>query len=290
MGWKETDKRLIRRGELILDIGSLKNNEEELKNMNKHKRGPHFKLANSYITLLATVRYLYQMPYRQLQGFTHTLHGLVPALPPGDYSGLRKRILRLDLSPYRHLQESDEPVAISLDSTGVKVHKAGGWVERVHGKKSRYVKLHFAVNTETHEVVAMEVSTDDAHDVKAFPGLIEGAEKRVRVAKVFGDGAYDSGDVYDLLEAKGVEAVVKPRRNSRLDTRSPARRRAVELYRRLGYRDWAKSTGYGRRWAVETVYSTFKRVFGEGCMARGLVNIASELAGKVGVYNMLVNM
>jgi hypothetical protein len=89
------------------------------------------------------------MPYRQLQGFTHTLHGLVPALPPGDYSGLRKRILRLDLSPYRHLQESDEPVAISLDSTGVKVHKAGGWVERVHGKKSRYVKLHFAVNTET---------------------------------------------------------------------------------------------------------------------------------------------
>ncbi len=112
----------------------------------------------------------------------------------------------------------------------------------------------------------------------------------MRVAKVFGDGAYDSGDVYDLLEAKGVEAVVKPRRNSRLDTRSPARRRAVELYRRLGYRDWAKSTGYGRRWVVETAYSTFKRVFGEGCMARGLVNTASELAGKVGVYNMLVNM
>jgi hypothetical protein len=64
----------------------------------------------------------------------------------------------------------------------------------------------------------------------------------------------------------------------------------VELYRRLGNRDWAKSTGYGRRWAVETAYSTFKQVFGEGCMARSLVNIASELAGKVGIYNMLVNM
>ena len=48
---------------------------------------------------------------------------------------------------------------------GIKVHRAGGWMERIHGKK-RYVKLHFAVNTETREVVAMEVSTDDTHDSK----------------------------------------------------------------------------------------------------------------------------
>ena len=64
----------------------------------------------------------------------------------------------------------------------------------------------------------------------------------------------------------------------------------MELYRRLGYRDLAKSTGCGRRWAVETAYSTFKRVFGEGRMARGLMNIACELAAKVDVYNILLNM
>jgi len=28
----------------------------------------------------------------------------------------------------------------------------------------RYVKLHFAVRVDTHEVVSMEVTTDDAHD------------------------------------------------------------------------------------------------------------------------------
>ena len=39
----------------------------------------------------------------------------------------------------------------------------------------------------------MEVSTDDVHDVKALPGLVEGAERNVRVAKVIGDSAYDSG-------------------------------------------------------------------------------------------------
>jgi hypothetical protein len=49
-------------------------------------------------------------------------------------------------------------------------------------------------------------------------------------------------------------------------------------------------TGYGRRWAVETVYSTFKRLFGECSLARSFENIARELEGKVALYNMLVNM
>jgi hypothetical protein len=73
-----------------------------------------------------------------------------------------------------HLSESSGPITIALDSTGVKVEKAGGWVERKHGKKKRYVKLHFAVNTMTHEVMSMEVSTDDVHDSKVAASLVEG--------------------------------------------------------------------------------------------------------------------
>jgi hypothetical protein len=151
------------------------------------------------------------------------------------------------------------------------------------------VKLHFAVNTVTHEVVSMEVTTDDEHDVKALPGLVE-EEGNVRVARLYGDGAYDSGDVYRFLETRGIEPVIKPRRNSRLDVGPPSRRRAVDQVRCLGYDGWARLTGYGRRWAVETAYSTFKRLFGEHSLARSFENIALELAGKVALYNMMVNM
>ena len=133
MDWKETDERLIRRGELILDLESLKNHEKELKNMNKGRPGPRYRLANSIIQLLAAIRYLYQMPYRQLEGFTHSLHTLVPALPTGDYSGLRIRILSQPVGPYRGLRETNEPVSIAVDSTGISVQKAGGWVERKYG-------------------------------------------------------------------------------------------------------------------------------------------------------------
>ena len=110
------------------------------------------------------------------------------------------------------------------------------------------------------------------------------------MARLYGDGAYDSGDVYRLLEGRVIEPVIKPRRNARVDTGPPARRRAVSQIRELGYDAWAKLTGYGRRWAVETAYSTFKRLFGEHSLARSFENIARELAGKVALYNMLVNM
>jgi len=289
MTWKEIDEKLIKRGELTLDLDFLEHHQQELEAANQSKNGRPYQMAASYIQLLAAARYLYQMPIRQLEGFTRTLHRLVPALPTGDYSGLRRRILSLPVDPYRGLKETEEPVSIAVDSTGIKVQKAGGWIERKHGKKKRYVKLHFAVNVESKEVVAMEVSTDDMHDVKALPGLVEEAEGNVRVARVYGDGAYDSGEVYGLLEARGIEPVVKPRRNSRLDAGSPLRRRVVDQVRCLGYDGWARLTGYGRRWAVETAYSTFKRLFGEHSLARSFENIARELVGKVALYNVLVN-
>jgi hypothetical protein len=290
MGWKETDERLIRRGELILDVESLKNHREELRAMNAGRRGRPYTLSNSYVQLLSAVRYLYSMPYRQLEGFTRTLNRLLPDLATGDYSGLRKRILSLPVDPYRGLRDTSEPITIAVDSTGISVHKAGGWVERVHGKKRRYVKLHFAVNTATHEVVSMEVGTDDAHDVEALPGLLEESGRNVRVSRLIGDGAYDSGRVYGLLDERGVEAVIKPRRNARADTGPPSRRMAVERYRELGHGAWARLTGYGKRWAVETAYSTFKGLFGEHSLARSLENVARELVGKVALYNSIVNM
>jgi len=38
-------------------------------------------------------------------------------------------------------------------------------VERVHG---RYIKIHFAVDVRMGEDVAMEVATDDMHDLRFF--------------------------------------------------------------------------------------------------------------------------
>jgi len=127
---------------------------------------------------------------------------------------------------------------------------------------------------------------DGQHRVEA----LKRAEERRSVSKVLGDGAYDSGDVFTMLEERGIGAVIKPRRKSRPDTPSPTRRRAVRQYVDLDHQAWARPKGYGRRWMVEIAFSTFKRLFGEHSLARSLENIAHELVAKVALYNMLVNM
>ncbi|RLC73554.1 MAG: IS5 family transposase [Chloroflexi bacterium] len=224
-----------------------------------------------------------------VRGLTRSLHRLVPQLRAGDYSGLRRRTLALNPDPYKPLRKTYKPITIAVDLTGVKVHRAGGWAERRHGKRKRYVKLHFAVEVESKEVVAMEVSTNDAHDVKALPGLVEEAEGHRRIAEALGDGVYDSGKAYEILEARGIEPVIKPRRNSRPDTPSPARR-VVQDFKDLGYEAWNREKGYSRRWAADTAFSTFKRLFGEHSLARTLENINKELTTKVALYNMLINL
>ena len=93
-----------------------------------------------------------------------------------------------------------------------------------------------------------------------------------------------------MLEARGIEAVIKPRRNSVSSTRSSTRERAAWEFLGLDYDGWAGEKGYGRRWAVETAFSTFKRLFGEHSLSRTMENIAHELVAKVALYNMLVNL
>jgi len=146
------------------------------------------------------------------------------------------------------------------------------------------------VDVETKEVLAMMVTTDGTHDSRAFPELLKKAERHGKVSKVYADGAFDSSQVYELLESKGIEAVIKPRRNSRLDTSSEPRRKAVIQYKRLGHRRWTKLKGYGKRWSVETAYSTLKRTFREFCMAKTMSNIEKEMMTKAYIYNTLINL
>jgi len=104
------------------------------------------------------------------------------------------------------------------------------------------------------------------------------------------DSSYDSSRTYEYLEARGIEAVVKPRSNSRADIGHHFRREAVKLFKELGRKAWAKLKHYGKRWIVETAFSTFKRLFGEYCLSKAPINIVKELMAKAYIYNMVVNM
>jgi hypothetical protein len=280
MCWRVVDEGLIGRGELLLSLGFLESYVLELSVLNCGKVGRPYRVACMYVVFLAVVRCLFGMPYRQLEGFTRALHRLIPRLPPIDYSWLRRRILRLDLRPYMSLRGYDGPVSIAVDSSGV----------RVYGGRKRYIKIHFAVDINTKEAISMDVTMDDVYDSEVLPRLLKDASMNRDVIEAFMDGAYDTGNSYILLRGMGVGPIIKPRANARTDRGPPERRISAAILKMFGERGWSRIMGYGRRWAVETALSTYKRPYGEHTMSRKIENIERELKTKAHIYNTLINM
>ena len=109
--------------------------------------------------------------------------------------------------------ERDEPLHLLIDSTGLKMYGEGEWLEEKHGKRSRrrWRKLHLAIDANSHDVVAVELTSDEVGDVTAVPDLLDQIDGSV--ASVTGDGAYDADVVYDEITHRHPEAdvIIPPR-------------------------------------------------------------------------------
>ena len=77
----------------------------------------------------------------------------------------------------------------------------------------------------------------------------EGAMKHIRdtmingikISKFYGDGAFDTNDLFTLVHAIGASPIIKIRKNASTDHHrgSKYRRKAVREYQNKGYRQWA---------------------------------------------------
>jgi hypothetical protein len=216
--WKRVDERLIKRGMLIMDLNFLRNYRDELVRMNRKKRGRPYRIAESYVIFLAVIRYLFSLGYRQLEGLTRSLERVFPILPAIDYSWIRRRIVWSGegLVSY-NLRSVNGPVVIVLDSTGVKVCRSGSWLERRCSRRRGYLKIHFAIDARTGEIVCFERTTDRVHDSEVAKRMVDRSMEAGNVITVIGDGAYDSIGFIRYLERKGIEPIIRPRRNARTD-------------------------------------------------------------------------
>jgi len=288
MDWSVYNDSLVRRGEILPDFSVLDGWDREVERMSAGRRGRPFTYPDSLIRLLASIRLLFYLPYRQLEGFARGLSKYVDGLAAPDYSTLNRRVNRLDLNLDDSLVMSDDPVYIALDSTGIKVHKSGDWIRRRFKVRKGYLKVHVAVNVETRQIVALEVTREYIHDGTRLKGLVEESSKRVDVKGVIGDGAYDSRRNFNLLDEMGMEPIIKVRRNAVKRLRGcPARRKAL-IMQRSDLVEWRRK--YGLRWIAESAFSWLKRVFGEYVTAKNLKNMIQETTMKALLYNLFIGM
>jgi hypothetical protein len=159
----------------------------------------------------------------------------------------------------------------------------------VISRRRGYLKMHFAIDARTGKIVYFERTTDRVHDSEAARRMVDRSMEAGNVIKVIGDGAYDSIGFIRYLERRGIEPIIRPRRNARTDRGPPSRRSAARMMRDYGYRAWSRIVGYGGRWMAETAISRFKALFGEHLLSRKPRWMDSELTIKALIYNMLLS-
>ena len=155
--WKQYNKALINRGSLTFWI-----DEEAFAEWNQNKqgkRGRPRRFSDLAITTALMVKRVFCMPLRALQGFIDSVFKLanVPLVCP-HYTCISRRAKEVEISFKTKTRGAIQHLAI--DATGLKVYGEGEWKVKKHGtdgKRRTWRKLHIAVDTSTHEIVAAEL-------------------------------------------------------------------------------------------------------------------------------------
>jgi len=278
----------VKRGEILLDLRILDRWDSELERMNARKEGGRYVYPEIFVKLLGYVHLLFHLPYRQTEGFLKALRRFDSRIEVPDYSTIDRRVNRLGVK----LDEEDygNDLVIAVDASGVKVSNRGDWMRRRWKVRRGYLKIHIAVDVKRKRILALEVTDEKVGDERMLQPLVEEASRKGKIAKAIGDGAYDTRSNFHYLAEKGIEPVIKVRRDASNRAGGCVPRKLVAQEYLHDPEAWKRRHGYGQRWMAETVFSSFKRTFGEYVSAKTMRNMANEIMLKASLYNLLIGL
>ena len=278
----------MRRGEILLDLRILDRWDSELERMNARKEGGRYVYPEIFVRLLGYVHLLFHLPYRQTEGFLKALRRFDSRIQVPDYSTIDRRVNRLNVK----LSEEDygDDIVLAVDASGIKVTNRDDWMRRKWKMRRGYLKIHIAVDVKRKKILALKVTDEKVGDGRMLQPLVEEASRKGKIAEAIGDGAYDTKSNFRYLDGNGIEPAIKVRRNasSRAGGCMPRKLAAQEYLR--DPEAWKRNHGYGRRWMVESAFSSLKRTFGEYVSAKSMRNMANEIMLKASLYNLFIGL
>lgn len=292
--WSEYNRALIQRGSLTVWFSEEAARAWEYSG--PRRPGGQVRYSDFAIETCLRLRLVYSLALRQTQGFVASLLTLLGLdLPVPDYSTLSRRHASLGVDLYATKQTDEAPDApeapeapqqVVIDSTGLKVYGEGEWKTRKHGKHTRrtWRKLHLGVDPESGQITATTLTPNSNHDSSQVKPLLEETrQSRGPIGSVTGDGAYDTWDTYDVIEAYHATPVIPPQKNAKIrqhgNSKEPplARDETLRAVRRRGRTRWKQESGYHRRSLAETAVWRFKRIVGRLLRTHTLANQKMEV-------------
>jgi len=290
--WRDYNASLVNRGDVTFWFSEEVVDSWEHENDEK-KNGRPFTYSDVAVETLLTIRELFRLPYRQTEGLGRALAKLMGAdIVIPHHTSLQKRAAKLGVAI--EISRAKGPIDVVVDSTGLKVFGEGEWKVRKHGagKRRSWMKLHLAVDPDSHTIVAHTLTDNGEHDADQVEPLLDRVD--AELDWFYGDGAYDQWKVYGLLKEKEIGAIIPPRKNAKIkrhgnSSEEPLERdESLRQIRRQGRKKWKESIGYHRRSLAETAMHRVKSAFGGRLKNREPPNQKTEVALRCKLLNRFV--
>jgi|SRR5215211_14834 len=292
--WSEYEKALVQRGSITFWMSE--DFEKTWLHTGEKQRGSQFDYSDQAILVMLTVKEVFPLSNRGVEGFVGSLFRIMEIdLPVPDHSTLSKRgkVLKVNLP-----KKTSQNLNIVMDSTGLKIYGEGEWKVRMHGvsKRRTWRKLHVGANPADGEIQAVILTKNSVSDDAAVEGLLEQIEQEI--VNFAADGAYDKRKVYDGLHAHSpdVKILIPPRKNARIwkhgNTKAERLKRDENLrsIRKQGRKEWKKDSGYHIRSLAETTMFRLKTLFGDQLSARLLETQTTQALVRCAALNKMTHL
>ena len=292
--WSEYEKALVQRGSITFWMSD--DFEKTWMYIGKKQRGSQFDYSDQAILVMLTVKEVFHLTNRGVEGFVCSLFRMMKIdLPVPDHSTLSKRGKELKVKLPKKASQS---LNIVMDSTGLKIYGEGEWKVRMHGvsKRRTWRKLHVGANPEDGEIQAVLLTENNVSDDAAVEKLLDQIEQTI--IDFAADGAYDKRKVYDSLNAHSpdVNILIPPRKNARIwkhgnsKTERLKRDENLRSIRKDGRTEWKKNSGYHVRSLAETTMFRLKTIFGDNLSARLLETQTTQALVRCAALNKMTHL
>ena len=285
--WVKYNEELVVRGEFLLDCEWVKSWNRELEEMNRNKVGAKYKYPESLIKLQAVWHQL--IDYRGVEGVTRKLCEIGELPQYNDFSTINRRVNKMGID--FNLPRGSS-FAAACDGSGMKFGSAGEYKERMYGKeRKKYIKVVITADSHKKKLLACEANIEGeglSEPEVAEKHIIDLYQHGITLTKFWGDGAFDTLDLFDVLEMYRIESAIKLRKGSIDKGEGSLRDEEVRMYTNKGYKKWAREKQYGLRWTgTEGIFSSVKRKFGEQTRSTKIENALNEIIRKFWAYDAM---
>ena len=285
--WSDYDRALVERGNLSIWLSP--NAIAGWNAKPSGRRGGQRKYSDLAIETALTLRLLFKLPLRQVEGFLRSLFdlmGLVLDVPDHTTLSRRAKKVKVPLRVPKKLGRID----LVIDSSGLAIFGEGEWAAAKHGGKGirGWKKLHLGVDGDG-VIVGQRLTDASVGDGNVGVGFVDRVPGKL--CRVIGDGAYDSRAMWDAADSRGAKVVVPPVKTAQIGgRRCRSRDRIIRRIRKVGRRQWKKEPGYHQQGRAENTFMRYKRILGDRLHARDADAQAVEARLACNILNRMAEL